>query len=173
MDVWKAILERRSVRSFRPEPVPEDVLRKLVEAAVWAPSGGNAQTWRFVIVTDPARMRRIKMVSPGLLGNPPAVIAVCQDVAEAERKGARLGKEVLTWMDSAMAAQNIMLAAHAGGLGTCPILSFHPGGVGKLLNLPEHIVPQILVSVGVPDNIPRPPKRNLDVLWFEEYTARE
>jgi nitroreductase len=170
MDVWQAIMERRSVRAFRPDPVPEETLRKLVEAGLWAPSGGNAQTWRFVIVSDPQKMRQIKMLSPGLLGNPPAVIAICQDVAESERKGAKLGKEVMTWMDTAMAAENIMLAAYAEGLGTCPICSFHPVGVQKLLHLPDHILPQMLISVGVPEHAPRPPKRRFDVIWFQEYT---
>lgn len=173
MDVWDAILGRRSVRSFRPDPVSEETLRKLVEAGIWAPSGGNAQTWRFVVVTDPGSLRRIKMLSPGLSGNPPAVIAVCQDVAEAERKGAKLGKEILTVMDSAMAAQNIMLAAYAEGLGTCAICSFHQNGVQKLLGLPDHIVPQMLISVGVADVVPKPATRNFDVIWFQEYTDGE
>jgi nitroreductase len=170
MDVWQAILDRRSVRSYLPDPVPEDVLRRLVEAGLWAPTGGNAQTWRFVVVTEAVRLNRIKMVSPGLLGNPPAVIAICQNVTESERKGAKLGKEVMTWMDTAMAAQNVMLAAHAEGLGTCPICSFHSEAVGKLLHLPDHIQPQMLISVGVPAHSPKPPKRHFDVVWFEEYT---
>ncbi|MEE8564617.1 MAG: nitroreductase family protein, partial [Atribacterota bacterium] len=136
MDLLKAIMERRSVRSFQADHVPEDTLRRLVEAGIWAPSGGNAQTWCFIIVTDGVSIRRLKMLSPGLLGNPPAVIVICQDIAEAERKGAKLGKEILSLMDSAMAAQNIMLAAYAEGLGTCIVRSFHPGGVQKLLRLP-------------------------------------
>jgi nitroreductase len=170
MDVMDAITERRSVRSYQTDPISEQVLRRLVEAGIWAPSGGNAQTWRFVVVTDPQRIRRIRMLSPGLLGNSPAVIAVCQDVAEAERRGAKLGREVMTFMDTAMAAQNIMLAAYAEGLGTCAVCSFHPGGVQKLLQLPDEIVPQLLISVGVPQSVPKPPKRNFDVVWFEEYT---
>jgi len=173
MDVMEAILGRRSVRSFRAEPVPKEMLRKLVEAGIWAPSGGNAQTWRFVVVTDPLRIRQLKMLSPGLLGDPPAVIVICQDVAEAERRGDKLGRDVLTLMDTAMAAQNIMLAAYAQGLGTCPICSFHPGGVQKLLRLPENIAPQMLISVGAPDTVPKPPKRNFDVVWFEEYTEHD
>lgn len=169
MELLEAVFARRSVRSFRPDPVPEGVLRSLVEAGCWAPSGGNAQTWRFVVVTDPNRIRRMRMLSPGLLGNPPAVIAVCQDLAEAERRGDKLGRETLTQMDTAMAAENIMLAGCAAGLGSCPICSFHPGGVAKLLKLPDQIVPQLLISIGYPDRLPAPPKRNSDVVWFEEY----
>jgi nitroreductase len=173
MEVLRAIQERRSIRAFGPDPVPEELLRKLVGAGIWAPSGGNAQTWRFIVVTDPASIRRIKMLSPGLSGDPPAIIAVCQDLDEAERIGSTLGREVLTLMDSAMAAQNIMLAAYAEGLGTCPICSFHQGGVQKLLNLPHHIAPQILISMGWPQHIPSSPRRKIDVLWFQEYREHE
>ena len=173
MDLLKAIVERRSVRSFQADPVPEDRLRRLVEAGIWAPSGGNAQTWCFIIVTDGVSIRRLKMLSPGLLGNPPAVIVICQDIAEAERKGAKLGKEVLSLMDSAMAAQNIMLAAYAEGLGTCIVRSFHPGGVQKLLRLPDYIEPQALISVGVPASVPKPPKRNFDIVSFQEYNGND
>ena len=173
MDLLKAIVERRSVRSFQDDPVPEDRLRRLVEAGIWAPSGGNAQTWRFIIVSDGVSIRRLKMLSPGLLGNPPAVIVICQDIAEAERKGAKLGKEVLSLMDSAMAAQNIILAAYAEGLGTCIVRSFHPGGVQKLLKLPQYIEPQILISVGVPASVPEPPKRNFDIVSFQEYNGND
>lgn len=173
MDLLKAIVERRSVRVFQADPVPEDRLRRLVEAGIWAPSGGNAQTWRFIIVTDGVSIRRLKMLSPGLLGNPPAIIVICQDIAEAERKGAKLGKEVLSLMDSAMAAQNIILAAYAEGLGTCIVRSFHPGGVQKLLKLPQYVEPQILISVGVPASVPKPPKRNFDIVSFQEYNGND
>ena len=173
MNLLKAIVERRSVRSFQADPVPEDRLRRLVEAGIWAPSGGNAQTWCFIIVTDGVSIRRLKMLSPGLLGNPPAVIVICQDIAEAERKGAKLGKEVLSLMDSAMAAQNIILAAYAEGLGTCIVRSFHPRGVQKLLKLPQYVEPQILISVGVPASVPKPPKRNFDIVSFQEYNGND
>jgi len=173
MDLLKAIVERRSVRSFQAEPVPEDKLRKLVEAGIWAPSGGNAQTWYFIIITEDDRIKRLKMLSPGLLGNPPAVIVVCQNIAEAERKGAKLGKETLALMDSAMAAQNIMLAAYAEGLGTCIVRSFHPEGVQKLLRLPDNIEPHALISIGVPGSVPKPPKRNFDIVSFQEYSGND
>ncbi len=170
MDTWQAIQSRRSVRSFKAEPLSEDLLKKLVlDAAVWAPSGGNAQTWRFIIVNDPEIMNKIKMVSPGLLGNPPAVIAICQDLKEAKRKGNDLGEKMLTVMDTSMAAQNIMLAAHAEGLGTCAIASFHPAATQQILGLPEHITPQLLISIGVPRTNPVAPKRNTEVLWINEY----
>lgn len=171
MDVWEAIQGRRSIRSFKSDPVPEDLLRKLIlEAGIWAPTGGNAQTWRFVVVTDPILVRKIRMVAPGILGNPPVVIVICQDLDEAERKGNRLGRDVLTLMDTALAAQNIMLAAYEQGLGTCAIASFHAGAVQQLVALPPSIVPQLLISLGYPHIKTRAPKRNTKVVWLNEYS---
>ena len=170
MDVMKAIKGRRSVRKFTDQSVSGEILLKLLEAAVWAPSGGNAQTWRFVVVTDEAKMKKIKMFSPGLLGGPPAVIIIAQDMDKAKKKGGKMGHESLSKMDSAMAAQNIMLAAYEIGLGTCVIASFHPGAVSKILNLPESLQPHLMVSIGHPAADPPPPPRRFeDIIWWENY----
>jgi len=170
MDIMTAIKGRRSVRNFTGNPVDKDTLMKLLEAAVWAPSGGNGQTWRFIVVTDPLMMKKIKMVSPGLLGGPPSVIVIAQDMAAARHRGGKIRPETITKMDSAMAAQNIMLAAYEMGLGTCVIASFHPGAVAKILGIPESLHPQLMVSVGHPGADPPPPARLFEeIIWFEEY----
>lgn len=174
LDVWEAIQGRRSVRSYKPDPVPEDLIRKLIlEAGIWAPTGSNAQTWRFVAVTDRNLIRKMKMLAPGILGNPPVVIAVCQDLEESERKLSILGVNVVCLMDTAAAAQNILLAAYDQGLGTCLIASFHPGAVQEILHLPPRVIPQLLISLGYPQAKPRAPKRNVKVVWFNEYSPQE
>jgi nitroreductase len=171
VDVWEAIKGRRSIRSFKSDPVPENLIRKLIlEAGIWAPTGGNAQTWRFIVVTDPSLVRKIRMVAPGILGNPPVVIVICQDLNEAERKGSKLGRDVLTLMDTALAAENIMLAAYEQGLGTCAVASFHAGAVQQLVRLPSSIVPQLLVSLGYPHVKTQAPERNSKVVWFNGYS---
>lgn len=170
MDLADILKSRRSIRVFKEDSVDPEILKKLVlEAAIWAPTGGNAQTWRFVIVNDRSLLKKIKMVSPGLLGDPPAVIVVCQDMEKAYSKGDRLGKDFLSIMDSAMAAQNIMLLAWFLNLGTCPIASFHPGALQKILHLPEHIVPHLVISIGYPKSIPQAPVRETGVFWFNEH----
>ena len=174
LDVWEAIQGRRSIRSFRSDPVPEDLIRKLIlEAGIWAPTGGNAQTWRFVVVTDHDLIRKVRMVAPGILGDPPVVIVICQDLDEAERKGSKLGRDALSLMDTALAAQNIMLTAYEQGLGTCLVASFHPGAVQKILRLPSSIVPQLLMSLGYPNIKTQAPKRNNKVVWFNGYSQEE
>jgi nitroreductase len=156
------ITTRRSVRQFTEEKIDVDRLVSLVALGTWAPSGGNAQTWRFVIVTDEITVHAIHAVSPGISVPPPAMIAICQDRKRAEELGGAVGRDQCAPMDTAMAAQTIMLAAHAEGLGTCAVLSFHVGAVHRILGLPEEVVPELLITVGHPAKVPPPPRRTSD-----------
>lgn len=170
MDIWTAIKSRRSIRNFTADPLEEKEIRDLIlKAGIWAPSGGNAQAWRFIVITDLKILNKLKLVSPGLLGAPQAIIIICQDLVYALEKGGELGVKTLSLMDTAMAAQNIMLAAHAVGLGTCPIASFHSEAVQRIMGLPVHIYPQLLISVGFPRENPPAPGRNPNIIWFNSY----
>ncbi len=169
MDLMTLIKTRRSVRKFTPEPVDREILKELVEAAVWAPTGGNAQTWRFVVVSEPGQLRKVKIVSPGMAGDPAAIIVIAQDMAVAEARGGDKERHI-SQMDSAMAAQNLMLAAWDKGLGTCVVASFHAPALAKVVNLPEHIKPQLVVSIGHSGREPKAPARKLEeITWWESY----
>jgi nitroreductase len=170
MDVSEAIRSRRSVRRYAQVPIDRQVLRRLVEAGCWAPTADNAQTWRFVVVTDPARMSRLRMVAPGFVGRAPAAIAVCQDMAAAEDRLGVADAAALAPMDAAMAALNIMLEAQGEGLGTCVVASFNRRALQTLLRLPERVEPQLLVAVGHAAATPQAPPREIDgVCYFEEF----
>jgi len=168
MDVLDAIRGRRSIRRYLDEPISAANVEQLIDAALWAPSGGNAQTWRFVVVEEAERIRRLRMVSPGMPGPPPCVIIVCQQMKLAEHLGSTLGREKLALFDSAMAAQNIQLAAHALGLGACVVASFHVGAVQDVLELPAEIEPMLLVTVGRAAEAPIAPTRNREDVVFRE-----
>lgn len=160
MEFNQVLLERRSIRKFKDQPVGRDVLLRLVEKASLAPSASNLQAWRFCIVDDPSLVRKVDMFSPGLSGKPPVLIAVCSDYGYAEQKTAGSNYKVYGCiMDASMAAENLMLAAVEEGLGTCAIKSYNDAAVRKLLNLPEHMHLEILISVGYPDAEPKMPKR--------------
>jgi len=170
LETNRAIHERRSVRRYATTPIEEEVIVRLIDAATWAPSGGNAQTWRFVVIRDAERVRSLRMVSPGLPGPPPCVVAICQDVKAASQRGERLAAERLIYFDSAMAAQNLLLAAHDLGLGSCVVASFHSEAVRMLLRLPDHIEPILLVSLGWPLEEPEaPPRMQEGVIFHERY----
>ena len=108
------------------------------------------------------------MVSPGMIGDPPAAIVVCEDVAESERRAGEVGAAMATNMDAAMAALAICLQAHADGLGTCLVGSFHAGAVAQLIHLPAGVEPKLIVSVGYPARIPKAPHRKTEGIYFFE-----
>ncbi len=172
MELDEAIKGRRSVRKFKDRPVGRQQLLQLVEAAIWAPSGGNRQAWHFVVVTNPEKVRRMCTVSPGIFGDPPSIIAVCKDLARVEERAGASG-DALATIDAAMATENLLLAAHNAGLGGCVIASFHKRAVAQVLSLPEKVVPVLLVSLGWPDEFPAPPARRRDVVSLDEYEHAE
>jgi nitroreductase len=168
VDVLQAIEQRRSVRAFERSPVGLEVLERLVDAASWAPTAGNQQSWRFVIVTDAKRLGKLRMVSPGLLGEPPAAIVVCQDLAAAVERMGETAAPMLAAMDAAIAAYAITLAALAEGLGTCIVASFNDSAVKRLLQIPDGTEPFLMVTVGHPARIPEPPRRWSERVCFLE-----
>jgi nitroreductase len=170
VELKEAILGRRSVRTFADRPVEEQSLREILEAAIWAPTAANSQPWVFVCVTDPAAVRRIRVVSPGMFWDPKAVICVCTDQRKAGRYKAG---PLLAQMDCAMAAENIMLRAHSLGLGSCAIRSTNLEAVRLILEAPEHIRPELLVILGHPDGQPNPPPRDPSAIHWEKYGGKE
>lgn len=171
MDTQTLIKTRRSVRSFRDEPVSYEVLKQLVEAGCWAPSGSNAQAWQFIVVRDREKIKKLQRFSPGLFVSPPAIIVICVDKDRAFAKAGEMGRDILSLFDVAMAAQNIMLLAHSMELGTCVLRSFDQRAFQILLELPQNVTPELLVIVGAPKVVPKAPERRPleEVLHFERW----
>lgn len=159
MEVLDIIRKRRSVRSYADEAIEEEKLRRLVEAAVWAPSAGNIQAWDIVIVQREDEIDRIKAVSPGLLGDPAALVILCVNQRKAYERGGEKARDVLALMDVAIAAQNICLEATELGLGSCIVKSFNQAAVAELLDLSAEFIPELLISLGYPEEMPNPPRR--------------
>jgi nitroreductase len=160
--VLEIIKSRRSIRKFTETPIPAEVLTSLLEAARWAPSGGNNQPWAFVVLREPANIRKVKMFSPGLGGVPTAIIVICSDRSVADSTAV---------MDVAMAAQNVMLAATDSGLGSCVVRSHNQSALQTLLSLPAQIVPELIVTLGYPAKEARNPGRHPieELVHWEEY----
>jgi len=182
--LMQAIKERRSVRKYKPDPVSDEVLNTVLEAARWAPSWTNTQCWRFIVVRDAAM--RIKLVGTlGLLAsgkeNPaaegvrtaPVVIVAC---AQRNRSGYYKGEQSTDrddWFmyDVALAMQNLTLAAHAIGLGTIHIGLFDFRKVAELLDVPEGFEVVSLTPLGYPDETPKVPSRKeiADIVFRGKY----
>ena len=150
METIEAIMTRRSIRKYTDKPVPDEVVKQLLQAAMAAPSARNEQPWHFVVISDRSLLNQVPSFHPysHMLKEAALAILVCVDPQlEISR-----GRGVL---DCSAATENILLAAHALGLGAV-WLGIYPAeermaGIRKLLNMPVDIVPISLVSVGYPD----------------------
>jgi nitroreductase len=153
MNTLEVIRTRRSVRSFTAEPVSKEVIEELLRAAMSAPSAGNEQPWQFLVIDDREKLDSLTAANPNakMCREAQAAIMVCGDTAREKYPG--------FWVqDCAAATQNILIAAHAQGLG-CVWTGIYPikervQGFKELLALPESIIPFSLVPLGYPTKAP-------------------
>jgi nitroreductase len=158
MEALKCIMTRRSVRKYEPGTIPETKLRKILEAAMSAPSARNRQPWRFVVVRERETLLKMTDVHPyaQMLREAAAAVVVCGDLSDD-------GNKAYWVQDCAAATQNALLAAHALGLGAV-WLGVHPrrervSGIQGLLRLPKDVVPLSVISLGRPGEKPHKEKR--------------
>jgi nitroreductase len=149
MDTLDAIHTRRSVRKYQDQPVAEDLIQKLLASAMQAPSARNQQPWHFVVIDDRAVLDKIPDIMPNaaMVAGAPLAILVCGDLALEKSEG--------YWvLDCSAATENMLLAAHALGLGAC-WCGVYPRenrmeGLRKLIGLPKNVIAHSLVVVGHP-----------------------
>jgi nitroreductase len=143
------ILTRRSIRKYTKKQVPDETVRELLKASMSAPSAGNEQTWEFLIIRDRKTLTDLQKVHPHsqMLDSASVAVLVCGDLKREVYSG--------FWVqDCSAATENLLLAAHAKGLGAV-WLGIYPmqervEGMKKLLMLPENIMPLALVPLGYP-----------------------
>ncbi len=163
MNILEIIKNRRSVRDFTDQKIPESAIKVLVEALRWAPSAGNLQSRKFYFVFN--EDVRNKLAQAGFRENlvsfivrAPLVVVACADERIASQYGER-GKHLYCIQDTAASIQNLLLAAHDLGLGTCWTGAFKEDRVREILGLPENLRPVVIVPVGYPASTPKPPER--------------
>lgn len=172
MDVLEAIKTRRSLRSFAERGgLPIEVVDSIEQSILHSPSGSNAQESHFLIVQNKEQIKRIKRFSPGLLGDPAAVIVLCSNPAEALHKGGKDSEEVLRFVNLGIVAAYILLSTHSLGIGNCPVRSFHKKAIKELLALPHEMEPELLISLGYSKESPRKKKNRAkeEVISFDRY----
>lgn len=178
--VMRAIAERRDIRRFRPDPLPDDLLRRLLEAAHQAPSVGLMQPWRFVLVRSAetkaamqaiaARERLVQaahfdertrqFLDLKIEGIREAPISICVCCDREGSGGEVLGRHTIRDTDlysTCLAIENLWLAARAEGVGVGWVSFYQPEALRELLRLPPHVVPVAWLCVGYPDERPSRP----------------
>jgi len=141
MNFQELLLARRSVRAYRSDPVPDDLLAKVLEAARLAPSAHNNQAFRVVVIRTRGREAELLRVYPKeWFVEPPIVLAVCALPAEGWVRQRYDGWNA-AGTDATIATDHMLLAAADLGLGTCWIAAFDPGAAREVLGLPEGVVP--------------------------------
>lgn len=177
---FQVLRTRRACRSFTSDPVPDEFLRRITEAARWASSAGNRHIHKFLVVRSAERIRQIRAVAPGMLAEPPALIVILTDRQAAERECIQLGIDAANEGDVGTAAMNMQNMAHALGLGACPVTSFSHSGVAVMLDLPDWLEPEWILMLGFPAPLPRKleagapkPVTARDLTWWDEVGRHE
>lgn len=163
MDVYEAVMKRRSIRKFKDDPVPYDVLEKCVNAGRLAPSAKNRQLCEYIIVDNEQVVAKVFDNLTMWLGKPRSkgdpspgqtpkayVIILINSALEAEMDAPR----ELAHRDVGLAAENIMLVALEQGLGTCPIWSYQGDELKQILNVPASHDIALEIALGYPNESP-------------------
>jgi nitroreductase len=162
MDVFKTIERRRSVRKFQSQSLLRDHLHTILEAGRLAPSAGNRQPWRFIVVRDPALKTRLAEAArqQHFIGQASVIVVAIGDASQSSRWFAK---------DTMIALEHMVLTATELGYGTCWIGAFTEDDVKTLLAIPELMTVVALLPIGVPDESPPPkPRKPFNAIYFDD-----
>ncbi len=163
MEVFEAIKGRRSIRKYTKESIPEDFIVKILDAGRWAPSASNRQPWSFMILKDGEVRRRVAEATTygKFLADAPLGIVVVVDPQASTHPVE----------DGAIASQNMLLAAHALGLGACWIgayNSFYEEKIKTILSIPKNKRLLSIISIGFPAESPTKTRKELGQIVFTD-----
>jgi nitroreductase len=187
MDLIEAIKNRRSIRQYKSDPIPNILIDGVLDAARLAPSWGNSQCWQFVVVKDPEIKEGLANTLFAITDRPnrtaesikkaPVAIVVCAEIGRTGHKYVE-PKEPATdkgeyWymFDAALAMENMVLAAHAAGLGTVIVGAFDARKAASLLAVPPDVAVVAMTPLGYPDESPpaRPRKPLSDIMRIDRF----
>ena len=183
MEVLEAISTRRSIRRYKADPIDEKILEAVLEAARWAPSWVNTQCWRFIVVRDVDTKSKLagtlNATNPAIdsIRNAPLVIVACAELEKAGFYHGEPSTDKGDWymFDVALAMQNLVLAAHALGLGTVHVGSFDARKAARILRVPKGFCVVEMTPLGYPDQEPkvRPRQELSEIVFYEKYGIKK
>ncbi len=157
------LLTRRSIRRFKPDPVPDEVIRKVLDIARYAPSAANRQPWDVVVIKDRSKIEELSKLHRGAapLANAPVALVITCD---------KNISPISYQVDCAAFTTYLLLAAHALGLGTVWIQALrNPEEIKKIIKAPEGKEPVAIVAMGWPAESPTPkPRRSVNEFLHSE-----
>jgi nitroreductase len=169
MDVFTAISQRKSVRKYKDKAVDETVLRQVLDAGRIAPSAGNRQDWKFIVVRDQETRRKLAIAAKGqmFVEQAPVTIVGCA----TEPTYLMMCGQSAGILDVSIAFSFMMLAATEHGLGTCWLGAFVENAVKKILDVPDQVRIVAMTPLGYPDEVPtgRPRKDMSEVVCFDKF----
>jgi nitroreductase len=175
----ESIKGRRSIRKYKPDPVPEEALRMVLEAVRWAPSWGNTQCWKVIIVKDSALKSELAKTVPKInpaqstITEAPVLVVLCGAREVSGYYGGRPSTAKGDWLmfDTGLAMQNLCLAAYALGLGTVIIGMFDHKKVEEILGVPQNIEVVAMTPLGYPVTEGSAPKRKelSEFIFYDKY----
>ena len=160
-DIIDAIEERRSIREFEKRDIPNATIGRLLESAHLAPSAGNLEPWKFIVVRQEELKEKLSEAAYGQksLRSAPVCIVVCAEPSRSAAKYGERGANLYCLQDTAAAAENLLLTATGYGLGSCWVGAFNEEEVQQNLNLDPGLRPVAMIPIGYPaaqvDEIPR------------------
>jgi len=175
-DLLPIIKSRRNIQEFLPKPVDWDKVSRIIDAGRHAPSSGNLQDWKFIIVMDQDKKHEIAEISMEQyeIAVAPVLIVVCSEPEKVERYYGLRGRNLFSIQNCAAATQNMLLEAYSLGLGTRWIGAFDEDRLKESLGIPEEARAQAIIAVGYPKYVPEKPQRYpIEVMtYFGSWRAR-
>lgn len=170
MNIYEAINKRQSIRKYKPDPVSDDILERILKAVQRAPSGKNGQPWRFIVVKDDTLRKALVPAcrDQAFIADAPVIIVGC---AVEEESYPKQGGYMKSWsIDLGIAFTHLMLAAAAEGLGTCWIGAFEEDKVKQALNISDKFRVVGLTPLGYPLELPplRTRKPLSDIVFYNQ-----
>ncbi|NMB41840.1 MAG: nitroreductase family protein [Firmicutes bacterium] len=157
MDVFTAIKKRRSIRRFKSNPLSDEIIFKLLDAARHAPTAGNVQPWKFFVVRDKDMQSKLAKAALGQtwMTTAPVIVVVCADLVRSGASYGRRGAELYALQDTAAATQNMILCAVGEGIACCWVGAFREKAAAEALGINLQVLrPVAMVPLGYPAESP-------------------
>jgi len=161
METEDCIRARRSIRKYKDKPVDMVKITEILDAGRFAPSAGNIQNWKFIVVRKEEIIKKLAEASfdQDWMEDAPVHIVIAAEPRKAERFYGARGERLYTTQSCSAAIQNMLLTAKDIGLGSCWVGAFDEDKVKRALNMPEDATPQAIITIGYPDERPDLPSR--------------